>query len=370
MAKTLRQVAPGYADVTPASDWCEFIAYEQRQNASSERSAIYGSQCGRWCAPNDAKYMMIDYIGAGGNSWGSCCCMSGAPAGGGAAMRVCIAAQPGEVFCYIVGHSGCCTPSSVAEGCWTGWRSTSNCCFACVKGGWCGVSSCYFDYCCSLDGSNRCKQDWEGTARPVTLFKYNCSCCWTWNSACGCGPRSEFGRQPSLRDHSFCGGWNCVPCGGMCTAAPTIASNKDLGACCSAASECMKGRVVPVGRFPIGHSAVQLCAAVQYATCGEIPYTQSGSGIGRVSGHRIVNLTSVNADAWGGWNWSQYHLCHNGSNNQACWSNIRTAGFGGHPARVCAGGCCCGSWAGQGAIIWKYRGKKGTTKPSSNGTTK
>lgn len=60
MAKTLRQVAPGYADVTPAADWCEFIAYEQRQNAGSERSTIYGSQCGRWCAPADAKYMMID----------------------------------------------------------------------------------------------------------------------------------------------------------------------------------------------------------------------------------------------------------------------------------------------------------------------
>lgn len=34
MAKTLRQVAPGYADVTPAADWCEFIAYEQRDRKS------------------------------------------------------------------------------------------------------------------------------------------------------------------------------------------------------------------------------------------------------------------------------------------------------------------------------------------------
>lgn len=369
MAKTLRQVAPGYADVTPTADWCEFIAYEQRQNAGSERSVIYGSACGRWCSPVDAKYMMVDMWGAGGNSWGSCCCMSGAPAGGGAAQRLCLATQPGEVFCYVVGHGGCCQPSSVQEGCFSLMRMTSNCCTACVKGGWCGISSCYYDYCCSFDGSNRCKRNWDDSAVPVTSFKYNCSCCWTWNSACGCTTRIEFGRQPSMRAHTMKGGWNCVPCGGMCHEMPTTASTKDLGDCCSAAAECMKGRVIPVGRFPIGHSAVDLCQNAQYATCGEIAVATSGSNR-RVSGHRMVNLTSVNADGWGGWNWSRWHLCHNGSNNHSCWTNIRTVGFGGHPARVCGGPCCCGSWGGHGSIIWKYRGSKGTTKPNTNGTTK
>ena len=56
MAKKLRNFAPGYADVTPTPDYCEAIFWEQRCEASSYRAVIYGSNCGRFCAPPGVKW--------------------------------------------------------------------------------------------------------------------------------------------------------------------------------------------------------------------------------------------------------------------------------------------------------------------------
>jgi hypothetical protein len=124
--------------------------------------------------------------------------------------------------------------------------------------------------------------------------------------------------------------------------------------CCSGSGTCSKKWTSPPDAWPIGVSQMQCCAKVNWATCGEKPFVTSGSGI-RSSGHRWINFTSVNANAWGGWNWKNWHICHNGSGSSTCFANLRSVGTGGKPARVCAGPCCCGGPGINGAIIWKYR---------------
>ena len=57
----------------------------------------------------------------------------------------------------------------------------------------------------------------------------------------------------------------------------------------------------------------------------------------------------------GGWNSSRWLLCMLGGNNNLCWTNIRTVGYGGQAARVCAGPCCCGGWGMHGYINFQYR---------------
>lgn len=361
MAKRLRDIAPGYADVTPTPDWCEFIVFEKRQNPDSERSAIYGASCGRFCLNANAKHVIIDMWGAGGNGWGSCCCMSGAPAGGGGYMRGCYNAYQGKAWCYVVGFSGCCTPAAWEAGCYSAVQSMDDCCWGCVMGGWCGISSCYFDHCCNRsqwgDGGRKTGQGEDAICGPdddtQTTFRWNCSCDYTRNASCGCLLGAEYGRQPSLVSTTYPGGKNCIPKGNMRCHLDTCVVEAH-SECCAGSGTCLKKHTLDPDRFPIGYSQLQCCAKNEWASCSEKPFTTSGSGI-RVSGHRFINYTSVNANAWGGWNWKNWHICHNGSASSTCFANLRSVGSGGKPARVCGGPCCCGGPGVPGAIIWKYR---------------
>ena len=361
MAKHIRKFAPGYADVTPTPDWCEFIVFEKRQNPDSERSAIYGHACGRFCLNAPAKHVMIDRWSGGGIGWGSCCCMSGQPAGGGMYMRGCYSAYEGKSYCYVVGSSGCCQPAAAAYGCFTLIKDQDTCCQSCNIGGMCGVSACYFDYCCNRsqwgDGGRKFAQGPDAVCGPdddtQTTWKWACSCDYTRNfNSTNCFTGGEIGRHPSNVQTKNLGGKNCIPLNGVDPYATTC--TREDTECCSGSGTCSKKWTSPPDAWPIGVSQMQCCAKVNWATCGEKPFVTSGSGI-RSSGHRWINFTSVNANAWGGWNWKNWHICHNGSGSSTCFANLRSVGTGGKPARVCAGPCCCGGPGINGAIIWKYR---------------
>jgi len=377
MARNFREFAPGLADVTPTPDYCETIFWEQRQNASSERSEIYGAHCGRWhfptygaqghgskcCDVQHPHHLEVSIWSAGGPGWGSCCCMGGAPAGGGGYMKACYEPKPGW-YCYVVAGNGCCHPSSVGTRCYSFWKHWNQCDHMCMEGGWCGFSHCYFDYCCN--NRNCCSFDWDGNLRDKTQFRYGCSCNWTWNhDPCSIYDAHIRGRRPWDRSHTNKCGWNAVPGGNKRNNPYSTSACKEQmtglisgmnwpGDCRADAPECIQRHANVRKGFHVGFVAVEHCGHQQYATCGGKRYGTAGSGI-RTSGPRWINFTAVNADAWGGWNWSRWFLCHNGSNNNLCYSNVRTVGFAGQPARVCAGGCCCGGWGGLGMVLLRYK---------------
>ena len=135
---------PGIAAVTPAPDWCEFIAFEQRCQASSYREVIYGSACGRWCFPQQTKHAIIDIWSAGGNGGGTCCCQSGGASQGGYWNRSCVSAGShqrlgGASSCYVIAHGGCCTQMWGQDACFSlfvldGLENDRSACW-CVCGG-------------------------------------------------------------------------------------------------------------------------------------------------------------------------------------------------------------------------------------------
>ncbi len=373
MARNFREFAPGLADVTPTPNYCEAIFWEQRQNTAQNRSAIYGSSCGRWwfpkfgaqghgskeCDHQDPSELQVNMWSAGGSSWGSCCCMDGAPSGGGAYMKACFEPKPGY-YCYVVAHGGCCQPTTTDARCYSFWKHGNECAEMCINGGWCGFSQCYFFSCCNNRDCGAL--DWDGTMRDKTRYQYGCGCSQFFNGdPCAKYAPTMVGRRPWDRSRTNKDGWNHVPGTGSgkkqsqfaCKEATTHLKSC-LGDCRGAAPECTMNYANIQKGYHVGFVAVENCGKQAWHSCGGKKYGQSGSGT-RTSGPRWINFTSVNADAWGGWNWSQWHLCHNGSNNNNCYSNVRVVGHSGNAARVCGGPCCCSGWPGHGMVMLRYR---------------
>jgi len=395
MAKKLRNFAPGYADVTPTPDYCEAIFWEQRCEASSYRAVIYGSNCGRFCAPPGVKWGKLEMWSAGGAGAGGNCCQQGPAAAGGNYMSSCVQMTEGWGMCYVVAHGGCCFPARVGcHGCFTTVRISPNAqgCF-CTCGGRCGPVCCYFGYCCydrtgQGTGGTYGKRKIDGggdSSYPVPQWKYEGDTIRfpsdNYNARI---PHWHHGRAPHLEgmiqssyDLEKPRNANNIPvskcCYGPynhCCTDLTVNNRCDqvVGEHCAAAGFCQKAfRQSSVGQNRGGYGGYGHAVSSCYSGCagwgcGDKNYTTVQSGV-RTSGPRWMNLTSHNNWlAHGGWHLSQWHLCHNGSNNQLCYSNIRTVGFGGHPTRVCAGPCCCGGWGGLGLVQLRYRGSPGDEK--------
>lgn len=403
MAKKFTCFAPGMAAVTPTPEYCEFIALEQRQNSSSERSVIYGSSCGRWChaaylhngtqcRPDTSlpKEMNVEIWGAGGQGGVGCCCQQRGIAGGGNYVRDCInlRLQPFDVICYVVPHGGCCRSGNAGcNGCWAMFEPMTNNPYhrpmLISNGGRCGRTCCFAGYCCydctparrnpfDSDNATRTFQHtifhWEG----ATVGKH------VYTTAEQRGPKYALfwtnTRKPWLRGKAEGRrNWHCVPYGGCCkkheismgmgaTRQGCSEIHYSMGERCGAAGECLSFWQVPDnqggnsglhGMSYQGYHAHECYDSCAAWACGAKPFTQSHNG--RRATVRWVNLTVMNQQACGGWNWSQWHLCHNGSNNNLCYQNIRTVGFGGHGADVCGAPCCCGGWGGNGAMTIRYK---------------
>jgi len=405
MAKKLRQLAPGLADVTPTPDYCEAIFWEQRCEASSHWDPIYGSKCGRYCIHGVTqtqgnlreplpKHAIIEVWGGGGYGGGGCCCTQGPPASGGRYTRACVDIQPGEIFCYALAHGGCCVSRREGyHGCWTALETTysgkgvhgddwkKNMGGICSCGGYCGVSQCFWDYCCydrtGEGGPSRLRKvenDSDSSpGRQHTVYKYGCH----YNPAFFAFGGEAFDNMSGnyRRPHER-GKWtewigdnkNCVPFGRcLCnqgTANVNFRCGEIHGERCAAWGTCTRtwhstqkdGHTQPSGDpgAALGYTATECYLGCAGWHCGNKPYSSVACPR---TGTAFFNHTQINSSlARGGYEYSQWFLCHNGSNNQACWANIRTAGFGSQGGKHCqANGICCGGWAGHGLIIFRYK---------------
>lgn len=411
MARKLTCYMPGIAAVTPTPDWCEFITMEYRCESSSRREVIYGSACGRWCFPQQTKHAMIDMWSAGGNGGGACCCQSGGASQGGYYGRACASAGSnqklsGGGMCYVIAHGGCCKPMWGEDACFSmvslfGFQNSANSCW-CICGGLHERPSCYRTYCCyqcmvapdDHDKNRNYDTNNVGT-KPRTVFTQMChSGHQSYNYSGGRGGNNaqaewHHGRAPWIPaqgpeekgNHKKSDGWsgnkknnvfigtNKGRYGPYCddeknlTYRPTFSQRCDqqVGEYCAHASKYM-ARAASAS----GHGEQSMNAYIPWTSdecynscndwqCGQKVWTTSSNGVRATT--RFINLTNMNgARACGGWNWSQWHLCHNGSNNNNCYQNIRTVGYGGKTATVCGGPCCCGGYGGNGAIVVKYKG--------------
>ena len=407
MAKYLRNFAPGLADVTPTADYCEAIFYEQRCEASSYWDPIYGSECGRFCIHGVTqtqgnlyeplpKTAIIDVWSAGGRGGGGCCCTQGVPGSGGAYGRACMEVQPGEIFCYVVSHGGCCVSRRQGyHGCFSGvfskyygkhshindWKQNQG--SLCVCGGMCGASQCFFDYCCydrtgEGTGGNRLRaveNDSDSSpGRQHTLYKYGCH----HNVAFPAGRGMEsFDNLSSDKRRPWMTGKyvgfirnnkNCVP-KGRCLINQGYHDTQfrcDVhhGERCAAWGTCVRtfqNAMRDVMHQPSGDPSQMAGHVASECYNGCAAWSCSNKLYSSVScprtGVAMFNHTSINSSmARGGYQWSQWYLCHNGSNNNLCYSNIRTAGFGSATGKFCqAAGICCGGWSGQGLVVVKYK---------------
>lgn len=404
MAKRFTCFAPGMAAITPTPDYCEFIAMEQRQNASSERSVIFGSSCGRFChnayldngtmCRKDTRRPVefnVEIWGAGGQGGVGCCCQQRGIAGGGGYMKECINMRlnPHDVTCYVVPHGGCCRSSLAGcNGCWALFEPQTigfqNKPMMLVNGGRCGRTCCYAGYCCfDQTPARRNPFDSDNATRVFQHTIYH----WEGNRlgkfiqtsldrrGFNQGVYYAETRKPWLRAKSAGRrNWNCIPYGGCCKKAVYNYNQQAVrqgcdqlpgssGERCGAGpAECMNfwrnpdnagGPSSFHGMSFQGYHSNECNDGCAAWGCGAKPWTQSHNG--RRATVRWVNLTVMNQQACGGWNWSQWHLCHNGSNNNLCYQNIRTVGFGGHGADVCGAPCCCGGWGGNGAMTIRYK---------------
>ena len=385
MAKNLRKFAPGYSDVTPAEDVCEVIFLENRQNSSSEQSAIYGAQCGRWCVHagggivprNDSdwarpKTLVWDIFAPGSGGWGSCCCMGGILGGGGAHLRECHRAIPGDTYCMTIGSAGCCTPSSRDRGCNSCLRSAATCCHSFISAGHCGYAACYFDYCCydCTNGNQGGSINKNGLSLAFkTTAKAHCSCyslgMYSTASPCAWSSGLNIGREPWSASRQYCGGKNCIPKtnekglapypGGGATAGCKISFFSDN---CMASGECLLRVKNENDKFGMSFDINECYNGCAAWSCGtkKFAIVQYNDPLHHTSGSAYINYTQVNTNAWGGWNWSQWMHCKlGGGSNMNCHQNLRTIGMPGAPAQVCGGGCCCGGMGANGAIILRYR---------------
>lgn len=408
MARKLTCYMPGMAAVTPTADWCEFIAWEQRCEASSRREVIYGSACGRWCFPNQTKHAIIDIWSAGGNGGGACCCQQGGASQGGGWVRSCISAGAhtnlgGASACYVVAHGGCCREMWGQDGCYSMMRIAGiepdrlHC--VCVCGGLHERPSCYRFYCChaqaggQIDKNAKYDTNSVGT-KPKTEFSHMChSGNQSYNYSGGRGGSYQMnplhhGRAPWVpaksgeeknnhkksdgfstnRKNNIFIGTNHGKYGPVCDDEKNLTYQATFSSrCAEQMSEYCAAAFKNIGRTAntagygensqayipwVANECYQSCNDWQ---CGMKVYTTARNGT-RAS-VRFINLTNRNdSRARGGWEHSQWFLCHNGSNNNLCYANIRTVGFGGKTAHVCGGPCCCGGWGGHGAIVVKYKG--------------
>ncbi len=266
MAKHISHFSPGNQDYQATNDWCEFMALDQTCSPASHRDAQYGNACNRFCMPTgfgmnndrkkcnrEARVVKYGIKSGGGGAWGSCCCMWGDPAGGGAYIQGCLPSVPGEVYCYVVAMGACCTPADHTYGCFSGlWSPTHFNCGTCVMGGYCGSSSCYYSYCCQDQTNNadynkvylggtaydsadihnattgRTLTSCAGTHAILrhaghTIYKANCVCgtyrpgMTNSTGTCVRGMGYEIGLQPSWRGLSDpVDDWNHIPYGGHC----------------------------------------------------------------------------------------------------------------------------------------------------------
>ena len=412
MARKLTCYMPGIAAVTPAPDWCEFIAFEQRCQASSYREVIYGSACGRWCFPQQTKHAIIDMWSAGGNGGGACCCQSGGASQGGYWNRSCISAGSnqhlgGASACYVVAHGGCCREMWGQDACYSmfkidGIENWGMACW-CVCGGLHERPSCFRTYCCYQCMQNPATHDRNrnydtnniAPEKPRTVFVQMCHSGHQkhnygggrggnlsqhgmhhgrapWIQSRGPEERSNSKKSDGFsgsRKHNVFIGTNHGRYGPFCddeknlTHKATFSQrcSEQVGEYCAHASKYM-GRAATSSGVGEGSQNAYIPWTSEECyngcndwQCGSKHWTTSRNGA-RAS-VRFINLTNRNgARACGGWNESQWHLCHNGANNNLCYMNIRTVGFGGKTATVCGGPCCCGGWGGHGAIVIKYKG--------------
>ena len=380
MAKLLRKLAPGYSDLQPAGDWCEVIFADQRNEPMGTKSEVYGAACQRWCVPGGAgylprndsdwgrpKHLIWDVWGPGASGWGSCCCMGGAPAGGGAHQRECHDAIRGDTYCLNIGFGACCKPADSPKACNSCLRSMATCCSMLVSGGNCGVASCYYDYCCHQG---------TGGAQPNRgpgNFPYrhsnksgNCSCHSLGGletyPVCVFASGMEKGRQPYNASNRNCGGKNCIPIG-QCKPLPggdVTSACKDItmGDNCSASGECGKRYHQEMFKFGMSFDTNSCHDGCSDWVCGTQKWVrmQYNDPTHVTSGGSYINMTATAARAWGGWNWGNWMHCSlGGTTDNNCSMNLRMIGMGGAPAKVCGGPCCCGGPGTNGAIIVKYR---------------
>lgn len=401
MAKNLRKFAPGLSDQLPKNhDYCEFIVLDARVNdASNSRSVIYGNSCGRWCAPagqgmvprNDSDWgratnLKLHAWSAGGGGAGSCCCMYGHPGGGGYYMQSCRKIKEGETYCYVMGHGGCCFPALGVSGCFTLIREASNCISNCNQGGWCGYSSCYYDYCCwDRTGQASGCQAASNAAMPRACYDpigatlpYRSH--WMVKSSCASGwlnyiqPTSLHEKQSTMLGGHGRRPWdagtnvtnkNSIPGGNDKANAyerhlPTVGQRYCLADNCMHSAECSNKPYTPAvrghGYGGHGYTSMNCFTGCAAWVCGNHDWTWGNMDYDRTSGPSWLNTPQQNANmTCGGWNSSRWLLCMLGGNNNLCWTNIRTVGYGGQAARVCAGPCCCGGWGMHGYINFQYR---------------
>ena len=384
------------SDRMPTQDWCEFIVLETRCASSSHREVIYGSSCGRWCAPGGAgykpksdsdhatpRYAQITHWSAGGYGGGGCCCMEGNPGGGGYASRTCRKLTKGDVYCYVHAHGGCCYPeSSGCNGCFSLIREANSCCQVCNEGGRCGRGDCYFNYCCydqvgSTTGCvpfnnsmTRAEVPQLGTlsdACPVNAdyrfhTQYKESRC--QNRTAGAPGLSNttmpggIGRRPwdaNSRDDK-----NSIPGGNVKdnqfrNSDPTV----NNGVCSSPQKDNLfypdasRGHGYGFAGY-VSSNCHWGCAAWM---CGDHMWTWGNMDYDRTSGPAWLNHPRQSAAmTCGGYNQTAWlHCMLGGTGAENCWQNIRTVGYGSATATVCGAPCCCGGYATNGYINFKYR---------------
>lgn len=395
MAKNLRKFAPGLADTTPAHDWCEFIVLEARNSANSERSVIYGSSCGRWCAPGGNGYLpksdsdskrptftMVDMWSSGGHGGGACCCMGGPPSGGGYYSRSCRQLNRGETYCYVVAHGGCCYPASAGcNGCYSLIREMSTCCEACNSGGKCSQPRCYYNYCCynNYGQHNACICQNKNIPRAELPADYRMH--FQVKASCGQGFYNYISpaADQNMGNHTWRGGHGRRPWsaekrhgdgnnikGGSAYAnqferhLPTIANRETLSDNCTASAECQLKDYSEAARGhgygEEGYTSMNCHNGCSEWICGDHHWTWGNLDQERTSGPAWLNIPWVNASrTCGGWNSTEWLHCHMGMDATNCHQGMRSAGYGGMPAVVCGAPCCCGSFIPNGYMNIKYR---------------
>lgn len=133
--------------------------------------------------------------------------------------------------------------------------------------------------------------------------------------------------------------------------------------CCAAEGDCMY-RLCTLGVYHVGYQITERFYGCNDWQCGNKQYSAGGMGqfgYGRghsVTGPRWSNFPIQNGTrACGGFNWTGWYQCAWGMGNGGhCEYTPHMLGFGGMPANVCGGPCCCSGPPVRGSVIFKYRG--------------
>ncbi len=133
-------------------------------------------------------------------------------------------------------------------------------------------------------------------------------------------------------------------------------------ACCYGDGECQY-RLCTQFVYSYGYHITGCYYGCNDWVCGNLPYSFGGMGqfgFGRghsVTGPRWSNFPQINSTrACGGFNWTGWYQCAWGSGDGGhCEYPMPFRGYGGYPANVCGGGCCCSGPPVSGYIAFKYR---------------